>query len=143
MLAGDGTADGAVYIPVASIVPCTASPPASPFTCQATAGLAALETTALNFFVVETCTVALEGSTDIVTLCPVGLLEDWTVPHPQTINTTTSNAPMLVFFPQLPAVRESIYEFPPKQTGATFPFRRNGIASFRPLLGSRCAGWEE
>jgi hypothetical protein len=66
--AGEGTAAGAVYRPVASIVPCVDSPPVVPFTCQVTSGSEVLATEAVNFFVPETGTEVLVGVT--VTLTP-------------------------------------------------------------------------
>jgi len=62
---GEGISRGAVYRPVASIVPCVASPPVVPFTCHVTAGLEALATAAVNFFVPKTGTKAVAGVTDI------------------------------------------------------------------------------
>lgn len=50
--AGEGTVAGAVYIPAALIVPCVESPPATPFTCHATAVLDVFETVAVKGLVV-------------------------------------------------------------------------------------------
>lgn len=92
-VAGDGTAAGAVYVPFASILPCVASPPATPSTCQVTVVLAALETTAVNFCVVATLMETVGGSTETVTVCPCGFCGfDCTVPHPQTPDTATKIA---------------------------------------------------
>jgi len=63
--AGEGMSRGAVYRPVASIVPCVGSPPVVPFTCHVTAGLEVLATAAVNFFVPKIGTAALVGVTDI------------------------------------------------------------------------------
>ena len=60
---GEGMAAGAVYRPVASIVPYVGSPPVVPFTCHTTAGLEVLATEAVNFFVPETGTEVLVGVT--------------------------------------------------------------------------------
>jgi hypothetical protein len=62
---GEGMSRGAVYRPVASIVPCVDSPPVVPFTCHVTAGLEVLATAAVNFFVPKTGTEVLVGVTDI------------------------------------------------------------------------------
>jgi hypothetical protein len=62
---GVGMSRGAVYRPVASIVPCVGSPPVVPFTCHVTAGLEVLATAAVNFFVPKTGTEVLVGVTDI------------------------------------------------------------------------------
>ena len=62
---GEGMSRGAVYMPVASIVPCVGSPPVIPFTCQVTAGLEVLATATVNFFVPWTGTGVLAGVTDI------------------------------------------------------------------------------
>jgi len=64
---GDGTAGGALYKPVASIVPSVASPPVTPLTCQMTAVLEVLATEAVNFCVPETGTEVLVGVTVILT----------------------------------------------------------------------------
>jgi hypothetical protein len=50
----EGTAAGAVYIPVGSTIPCVESPPVTPFTCHVTAVLELLLTDAVNFLLVET-----------------------------------------------------------------------------------------
>jgi hypothetical protein len=63
--AGEGTAGGAAYRPVALIVPCVESPPVVPLTCHVTAVLEVLLTEAVNFFVPETGTEVLVGVTDI------------------------------------------------------------------------------
>jgi hypothetical protein len=63
---GEGTVTGAVYSPVASIVPCVGSPPVVPLTCHVTVGSEALATEAVNFFVPETGTEVLVGVTDIL-----------------------------------------------------------------------------
>jgi hypothetical protein len=60
---GEGMSAGAVYRPVASIVPCVGSPPVVPFTCHITVGSEALATEAVNFFVPETGTAVLVGVT--------------------------------------------------------------------------------
>jgi hypothetical protein len=65
---GEGMAEGAVYRPVVSILPCVVSPPVTPLTCQITAVSEALATEAVNFFVPETGTEVLAGVTD--TLIP-------------------------------------------------------------------------
>jgi hypothetical protein len=62
---GEGMSTGAVYRPVASIVPCVGSPPVVPFTCHVTAGLEVLATATVNFFVPKTGTEVLVGVTDI------------------------------------------------------------------------------
>jgi hypothetical protein len=62
---GEGMSRGAVYRPVASIVPCVGSPPVAPFTCHVTTGLEVLATAAVNFFVPKTGTEVLVGVTDI------------------------------------------------------------------------------
>src|ERR1700722_19130953 len=64
-VAGEGMSRGAVYRPVASIVPCVGSPPVVPFTCHVTVGLEVLATAAVNFFVPTTGTTALAGVTDV------------------------------------------------------------------------------
>ena len=64
---GEGMAEGAVYKPVASIVPCVGSPPVVPFTCQVTVGSEVLATEAVNFFVPKTGTEVLAGVTDTLT----------------------------------------------------------------------------
>jgi hypothetical protein len=64
---GEGTVSGALYKPVASIVPCVASPPVTPLTCQMTAVLEVLATEAVNFCVPETGTEVLVGVTVILT----------------------------------------------------------------------------
>lgn len=60
-VAGFGTLAGAAYIPTEEIVPRVASPPLTPFTCQVTAVLAALETAAVNCCVLPVCTLADVG----------------------------------------------------------------------------------
>jgi hypothetical protein len=65
---GEGMAEGAVYRPVASIVPCVDSPPVVPFTCHVTVGSEVLATVAVNFLVPETGTEVFDGVT--VTLTP-------------------------------------------------------------------------
>lgn len=52
--AGEGTVAGAVYIPVALIVPCVESPPATPFTCHVTAVFDVFDTVAVNGLLVLT-----------------------------------------------------------------------------------------
>lgn len=84
ILAGEGTAVGAVYTPVESILPWVASPPGVPFTCQVTPVLVVLATAALNFCVPDTCSVALVGFTVTVTELPVLVALDLTVAHPAT-----------------------------------------------------------
>jgi hypothetical protein len=65
--AGFGNFAGAVYSPVAEIVPTVASPPAVPFTFQVTAVLLVLPTAAENCCVWEMITVVVAGVTSTVT----------------------------------------------------------------------------
>jgi len=58
-----GTAAGAVYSPLVEMVPFVESPPTSPFTLQAILVLAEPLTAAMNCWVWETCSDALEGDT--------------------------------------------------------------------------------
>ena len=126
IVAGEGIAAGAVYVPFASMVPCVVSPPATPFTCHVTAVLGVFATAAVNFSVVETCTEALVGATDIVTPCGPGLTEDdCTLPHPHAVKTIRKNIPMDSFSPNGRKVREAMYSFLPRQTDIAFLFRRN------------------
>jgi len=81
-VAGVGAVAGAVYMPVASIVPCAESPPATPFTCQLTVLFEDPLTKAVNFCVAEGCREALSGLSEIVTPCGLGLL-DLTFAHSQ------------------------------------------------------------
>jgi hypothetical protein len=91
---GEGTFGGAVNKPVASIVPCVASPPVTPLTCQMTAVLEVLATEAVNFCVPETATEVLVGVTDILTPWAVelGANEEATLAHPQAIKATPRNS---------------------------------------------------
>ena len=112
-VAGDGTAAGAVYIPVASMVPCLASPPATPSTCQVTAVLEALETTTVNICVVEILIEAVGGSTETVTLWACGFCGlDCTVPQPQAASVTTKIAAMDEILPRRAKLLEAIYLCP-------------------------------
>jgi hypothetical protein len=52
-VAGEGTAEGAVYTPSELMVPCAASPPCVLFTCHVTAVLDAFCTAAVNVRVLE------------------------------------------------------------------------------------------
>jgi hypothetical protein len=65
--AGLGTAAGAVYSPVALIVPTVAFPPVTPFTCHITLVFAAYATLAVNCCVWPVCTIAVPGETSTVT----------------------------------------------------------------------------
>jgi hypothetical protein len=62
-VAGFGTVAGAAYIPEEEMVPCAASPPETPFTCQLTPGLEALATEAVNCWVLVVTTEAEVGET--------------------------------------------------------------------------------
>lgn len=62
-LAGLGGVAGAVYSPVAEMVPRAALPPGMPFTPQATAGFAVLVTVAVNCWVAEGATFTGLGDT--------------------------------------------------------------------------------
>ena len=53
-VAGFGTLEGAVYRPELEMVPCEASPPAIPFTCQTTTVLEEFCTVAVNCCVCAT-----------------------------------------------------------------------------------------
>jgi len=64
-VAGEGTAAGAVYRPVESIVPWVDSPPVISLTFQITAVLEAWPTEAVNFVVPETGTEVVVGVTTI------------------------------------------------------------------------------
>jgi hypothetical protein len=92
--AGEGTAAGAVYKPVASIVPCVGSPPVIPFTCHVTAVLELLATEAVNFFVPETGTEVLVGVTDIFTPWAVrsATNEELTLAHPHAMHAMATNS---------------------------------------------------
>src|SRR6476620_4796819 len=84
-----GTLAGAVYMPLASIVPVVALPPATPFTCQVTLLLLALA--AWNCCVLPTTTALLEGVT--VTDVPCGGLfepDELEPPPPQPVTTIAS-----------------------------------------------------
>jgi hypothetical protein len=61
--AGDGSVAGAVYMPVESIVPNAALPPAIPFTVHVTAEFVALPTVAVNFCGSPRRTDAVAGET--------------------------------------------------------------------------------
>jgi hypothetical protein len=112
-VAGTGTALGAVYVPLASMVPCALSPPVTPFTCQVTAVLEVFETCTVNFNVLEICTEALAGSTSMDTFC---CAEDWIWPQPQ-IATTARSSPAIDTILQLrPQVTKSMYTFPLDKT---------------------------
>jgi hypothetical protein len=67
-----GTFTGAVYRPLASIVPVPAFPPVTPFTCQVTPLLLAFDTVAVNCCVLLTTTLALPGVTDTDEGCDDG-----------------------------------------------------------------------
>ena len=90
-VAGEGTVAGATYIPDALIVPCVASPPATPFTCHVTAVLVVFKTVAVNGLLAPTCTVALVGATDTV-IPGGGVSVDLTFAHPHAAKATSSNA---------------------------------------------------
>ncbi|MFQ5329106.1 MAG: hypothetical protein ACE5D4_03850, partial [Thermodesulfobacteriota bacterium] len=66
-VAGEGALAGAVYRPVASIVPTVALPPATPLTCQVTVVVAEPVTVSENCFVLPTSTLAVDGETDTAT----------------------------------------------------------------------------
>jgi len=71
-----GTADGAVYIPDALIVPVAELPPVTPFTCQVTAMFEVPDTVAPKVCVAPARTLALVGDTFTVTPDPdSGVLE--------------------------------------------------------------------
>jgi hypothetical protein len=123
---GVGTVLGAVYVPAASIVPCAASPPATPFTCQVTAMLEVFETWTLNFIVLEICTEALAGSTMIDTLC---CADDWIWPHPQIARTTSKSSAIDTILRVRPELRESMYIFPLDKTILSFLIRKIEKAS--------------
>src|SRR6202162_2925142 len=90
---GEGMSRGAVYRPVASIVPCVGSPPVVPFTCHVTVGSEVLTTEAVNFFVAETGTEALAGVTDTLTPCAVWVVANGepTLAHPQDMKPIPRN----------------------------------------------------
>jgi hypothetical protein len=90
---GEGMSTGAVYRPVASIVPCVGSPPVVPFTCHITAGLGALATATLNFLVPKTGTEVLVGVTDIWALWAVWLAANGEpeLAHPQDMKPIPKN----------------------------------------------------
>src|ERR1700731_374152 len=91
---GEGTFGGAVNKPVASIVPCVASPPVTPLTCQVTAVLEVLATEAVNFWVPETGTKVLVGVTVIWTpwALSLGSNEEPELAHPQAMKAITGNS---------------------------------------------------
>jgi hypothetical protein len=60
---GDGTLVGAVYDPVAEIVPTVALPPTMPSTRHVTDGSAAFATVAVNVLVAPVCTLDVAGDT--------------------------------------------------------------------------------
>jgi hypothetical protein len=93
-VAGEGMAAGAVYRPVASILPCVDSPPVVPLTCHVTAVLEVLVTAAVNFVVPETGTEVLAGVTDILTSCELrsATREELTLAHPQAMIATPRNS---------------------------------------------------
>lgn len=62
-MAGDGTTAGAVYVPVAEIVPTVELPPTMPLTCHVTVASAALTTVAVNVCVAWVCMLEVEGDT--------------------------------------------------------------------------------
>ena len=65
---GDGTAFGAVYIPVELMVPTVELPPAMPFTFQVTVVTDALRTVALNCSLLPVLMVAAVGEMVTVTV---------------------------------------------------------------------------
>ena len=91
---GEGTAGGAVYKPVASIVPFVGSPPVTPLTCQMTAVSEVLATEAVNFCFPETGTEVLVGVTVILTpwALSLGSNEEPALAHPQAIKAITRNS---------------------------------------------------
>jgi hypothetical protein len=70
-VAGVGTAEGAVYSPLAEIVPKVALPLAIPFTCQVTAVFVAPVTVAVNCAESPSLTVAEVGAILTLTTCTV------------------------------------------------------------------------
>jgi hypothetical protein len=77
-----GTVLGAVYAPDALIVPIAASPPGTPFTCQATAVFDGPVTVALKACVAPARTFALAGETATVTPDPEGGVLEFEVEEP-------------------------------------------------------------
>src|SRR6185437_2888281 len=77
--AGEGTAAGAVKLPLESIVPSVELPPATPLTLQMTAVLLSPVTLAAKFWVAPRSTVAVAGLTVTATVCVrVTVAEAWT-----------------------------------------------------------------
>ena len=66
-LDGDGTLAGAIYVPVALMVPSAAFPPATPFTFQMTPVLLVFLTVAVNRRLLSTRTLTLIGEIVMVT----------------------------------------------------------------------------
>ena len=67
-VAGLGMVLGAVYSPVALMVPTVALPPATPFTCQVTAVFVVPETVAVNWSVAPGLTVE-EAAVTVTVIC--------------------------------------------------------------------------
>jgi hypothetical protein len=63
-VAGDGTAAGAIYMPIAEIVPTVELPPVTPLTCQVTAVFDELATVAVKACEPVAVTVAVPGMTE-------------------------------------------------------------------------------
>lgn len=81
-VAGDGGADGAVYVavaePVLAIVPIVELPPAIPFTLQVTLVFVVPETLAVNTCAPPDSTLAFGGETVIATATPLSTgAPDW------------------------------------------------------------------
>ena len=74
-VAGEGGADGAVYVavaaPVPAIVPIIELPPAIPFTLQVTSVFAIPETPAVNICAPPDGTLAVAGETEIAVAAPL------------------------------------------------------------------------
>lgn len=115
--AGEGTVAGAVYIPVALIVPCVESPPATPFTCHVTAVLEVFETVAVKGLVVPTWTEALVGATATVMPGGGGVTFDFTSAHPHAAKPITSKAATDENFDRLFCIkwRKFMYSYPPRK----------------------------
>jgi hypothetical protein len=113
---GEGMSRGAVYRPVASIVPCVGSPPMVPFTCHVTAGLDVLATAAVNFFVPKTGTKVLVGVTDIWAPWAVWLAVNGEpeLAHPQEMNPIPKNTATNKRFPKRTKLR-NVMNFIPRQ----------------------------
>ena len=118
-VAGLGMLEGAVYVPSAAMVPCTESPPTTPFTCQVTVVLALFLTVALNFCVAEVCTLTLDRFREISIAAGGSLRKgDFAVAHPESVK-IRSASPTDQALPPVPErnSKESIWVLPPLRFG--------------------------